>query len=68
MTSILAIGNSHYYVSGNPEAVTEVANICGLKFDSIEDAKISPFNGIFKVWGVGELADYLAENERKVGN
>lgn len=59
MINEITIGRSKYLVEGDIPTIKEIAGILDLKFNNIQPTKISPTQKIIKVWGVGELKDYL---------
>ena len=59
-TQCVKIGDSQYYVQGaDTNGIKALADILGLKYDSITPSKLFKGNGIVKIWAIGELYDYL---------
>lgn len=65
-THSVHIGNSTFWVwGGDTETLKEVAKVMGLKYDKLEPSKISLSQTIIRVWGIGELQDYLEQKKIK---
>ena len=59
-THSLIIGNSTYFIQGSDTNTLKFfADKLNLKYDKLEPSKLSSFQKIIRVWGIGELAEHL---------
>ena len=62
----LCVGSNRYFVHGtSSKGVREVATHLKIPYTSISPSKLGSGGGIFKIWNIGELADYLKKKKKE---